>query len=88
MEMHCGITPVISIPSFQLNVSPDGLVVVNIRTENITPAMFGLVGEEDFTLSPDDAEKLGELLVAASKEGISRAEDLWKKKQEEKEAVS
>ena len=91
MEMHCGITPVLMIPSFQANVSPDGLVVVNIRTENITPALFGLVGEEDFTLSPDDAETLGNLLIAASKEGCARACATWDKMQEEekaKEAVS
>lgn len=74
----------VCVPEFQANVSPDGAVVVNIKTLFMTPGMSWCIpGNDDFTLSPDDAENLGNMLIAASKVGFEKADDAFKKMAEE-----
>ena len=50
----------------------------------MTPGMdWCIPSNEDFTLAPDDAENLGNMLIAASKVGYDKCNEAFKKMTEE-----
>jgi len=74
----------VCVPEFQTNVSYDGAVIVNIKTLFMTPGMdWCIPSKENFTLSPDDAENLGNMLIAASKVSYEKCDEAFKKMSEE-----